>query len=152
MDVVDKLTALDVKAATTAGEIATGLAQFANLASLSGVSIDQAAAMVATIADVSQVSGAQAGNSLKMMLSRYGTVKSGKFNSMEGEGDTEALNDVEKVLNKIGISMRDTNNQFREFDDILEDLSNKWTALDNISKAAVATAVAGKNVLCPNIQ
>lgn len=143
IDIVDKFTALDVKAATTAGEIATGLAQFANLASMSGISVDQASAMVATIADVSQVSGAQAGNSLKMMLSRYGTVKSGKFSSMEGEGDTEALNDVEKVLTKIGISMRDTNGQFREFDDVLDAIAEKWDNLDNISQAAVATAIAG---------
>ena len=143
MDIVDRFTALDVKAATTAGEIATGLAQFANLANMSGVSIDQASAMVATIADVSQVSGAQAGNSLKMMLSRYGTVKSGKFSSMEGEGDTEALNDVEKVLNKIGITMRDTNGQFKEFDQVLDEIAGKWDNLDNISQAAIATAVAG---------
>lgn len=143
MDIVDKLTALDVKAATTAGEIATGLAQFANLGNLSGLSTDQAAAMVATIADVSQVSGSQAGNSIKMMLSRYGNVKSGKFDAMDGESDTEALNDVEKVLNKIGISMRDANNKFREFDDVLEDISDKWGNLDNISRNAVASAVAG---------
>ena len=143
MDIVDRFTALDVKAATTAGEIANGLAQFANLANMSGVSIDQASAMVATIADVSQVSGTQAGNSLKMMLSRYGTVKSGKFSSMEGEGDTESLNDVEKVLTKIGISMRDTNGQFREFDEVLDSIAEKWDNLDNISQAAVATAIAG---------
>lgn len=143
LSVVDKLTALDVKAATTAGEIATGLAQFANLARLNGISIDQASAMVATIADVSQVSGAQAGNSLKMMLSRYGTVKSGKFDSMaEGEENT-SLNDVEKVLNRIGVSIRDANLKFREFDDVLADISDKWDTLDNISQNAIATALAG---------
>ena len=64
MDVVDKLTALDVKAATTAGDIAQGLSQFANIASLNGVSIDQAAAYVATIADVNQMSGTSVGQSL----------------------------------------------------------------------------------------
>ena len=144
MDVVDKLTALDVKAATTAGEIATGLAQFANIANLNGVSIDQASAMVATIADVSQVSGAQAGNSLKMMLSRYGTVKSGKFDSMmeSGEGG-EALNDVEKVLNRIGVSVKDSNAEFREFDDVLADIADKWDTLDNVTQNAIATAMAG---------
>ena len=144
LSVVDKLTALDVKAATTAGEIATGLAQFANLANLNGISIDQAAAMVATIADVSQVSGSQAGNSIKMMLSRYGTVKSGKFETMTEEGDdTASLNDVEKVLKRIGVSMRDSNLQFREFDEVLNDISEKWDTLDNISRNAVATALAG---------
>lgn len=64
MDVVDKLTALDVKAATTAGDIAQGLSQFANIASLNGVNIDQAAAYVATIADVNQMSGTSVGQSL----------------------------------------------------------------------------------------
>lgn len=64
MDIVDKLTALDVKAATTAGDIAQGLSQFANIARLGGVSIDQAAAYVATIADVNQMSGITVGQSL----------------------------------------------------------------------------------------
>ena len=40
MDIVDKLTAIDLKAATSAGEIAEGLAQFANIGSLMGVNID----------------------------------------------------------------------------------------------------------------
>lgn len=64
MDVVDKLTAIDLKAATSAGDIAEGLAQFANISSLAGVSIDQAAAYVATIADVTQMSGSSAGQAL----------------------------------------------------------------------------------------
>jgi len=64
MDIVDKFTALDVKAATTAGDIAQGLSQFANIARLGGVSIDQAAAYVATIADVNQMSGITVGQSL----------------------------------------------------------------------------------------
>ena len=61
MDVVDKLTAIDLKAATSAGEIATGLAQFANVGSLAGVTLDEAAAYVATIADVTQMGGSSAG-------------------------------------------------------------------------------------------
>lgn len=143
MSVVDKLTALDVKAATTAGEIATGLAQFANLAKMNGIDIDQAAAMVATIADVSQVSGSQAGNSIKMMLSRFGTVKSGKFDSMQEGEEGTSLNDVEKVLNRIGVSIRDSNLQFREFDEVLDDIAEKWDMIDNVSQNAIATALAG---------
>ena len=64
MYVVDKLTSIDLKAATSAGEIASGLAKFVNIGSLSGVSIDQAAAYVATIADVTQMSGESAGQAL----------------------------------------------------------------------------------------
>ena len=67
MDIVDKLTAIDLKAATSAGEIAEGLAQFANIGSLMGVNIDQAASYVATIADVTQMSGSSAGQAMKMI-------------------------------------------------------------------------------------
>ena len=65
MSVVDKLTALDINAATTAGEIANALQAFGVTASMSGLSIDQASAMAATIMDVSQTGASHAGNALK---------------------------------------------------------------------------------------
>lgn len=156
MSVVDKLTAIDIKAATSAGEIATGLSQFASLAGLNGINIDQASAMVATIADVSQASGSTVGQALKTIISRYGAVKTGAYNQLDTEFDSEdttgALNDVEKVLTKIGISVRDSNLQFRELDEVLEDLAEKWELLDNVSKNAIASAFAGRQALCLNIE
>ena len=147
MDVVDKLTAIDLKAATSAGEIAQGLAQFANVGSLMGVNIDQAAAYVATIADVTQMSGSSAGQALKTIISRYGNVKAGAYNKLniqsEGSDETVKLNDVERVLNKLGVSIRDTNLQFKDFDDILEEIASKWNTLDTVSQKAIATAFAG---------
>ena len=147
MSVVDKLTAIDVKAATSAGEIATGLSQFASLAGLNGINIDQASAMVATIADVTQMSGSSVGQALKTIISRYGAVKSGAYSNLDTDYDSEetagALNDVEKVLAKVGVAVRDSNLQFRELDDVLEDLAEKWITLDNVSQNAIASAFAG---------
>ena len=155
MSIVDKLTALDVKAATTAGDIAEGLAMFANLANLNGVSLDQASAYVATIADVNQMSGSVVGQGLKTILSRYGNVKAGAYNKLntdtENTDTTEKLNDVERVLNKMGISIRDTNLEFKDFDEVLDEIADKWETLDNVSKKAIANAFAGKHVLCSNI-
>lgn len=147
MGVVDKLTALDVKAATTAGDIAQGLSQFANIASLNGVSIDQAAAYVATIADVNQMSGTSVGQSLKTIMSRYGNVKAGAYNKLnldsESSDTSEKLNDVERVLTKMGISIRKTNLEFKDFDEVLDEIADKWGTLDNVSKKAIANALAG---------
>lgn len=147
MNIVDKLTALDVKAATTAGDIAQGLSQFANIASLNGVNIDQAAAYVATIADVKQSSGDSVGQSLKTILSRYGNVKAGAYNQLnvdtENEDTTEKLNDVERVLSKMGISIRRTNLEFKDFDEVLDEINEKWNTMDNVSKKAIANAFAG---------
>lgn len=147
MDVVDKLTSIDLKAATSAGDIAEGLAQFANLGSLAGVDIDQAAAYVATIADVTQKTGSSAGQALKTIISRYGNVKAGAYNKLNVDSESsdisENLNDVERVLSKIGISIRSTNLEFKDFDEILEEVADRWDTLDNVSKRAIATAFAG---------
>ena len=147
MNVVDRLTAIDVEAATSAGEIANALQFFANAANINGVNIDQASAMAATIMDVSQVSGSTAGNALKTILSRYGNVKAGAYSNVnpayDNDETTQNLNDVERVLSQIGISVRDSNLQFREFDDVLQDIADKWIILDSVSKNAIASAFAG---------
>lgn len=147
MKVVDKLTALDVKAATTAGDVAEGLSQFANIANLNGVSIDQASAYVATIADVTQASGTTVGQALKTILSRYGNVKAGAYNKLNVDSETgdtdEKLNDVERVLTKMGISIRKTNLEFKDFDEVLDEIAGKWQTMDNVSKKAIANAFAG---------
>lgn len=147
MDIVDKLTALDVEAATTAGDIAEGLAQFANLATLNGVDIDQASAYVATIADITQQSGNSVGNAMKTIMSRYGNVKASAYDTINLNNTTDTsgddLNDVEKILTKLGISMRDTNLEFKDFDEILDEIAGKWSTLDTVSKRAIANAFAG---------
>ena len=80
-------------------------------------------------------------------MSRYGNVKAGAYTKMNLEAssdtDLENLNDIEKVLGKIGISIRSTNTEFRSFSDVLEELSDKWINLDTVSKNAIATAMAG---------
>lgn len=148
MSIVDKLTKVDMVAATSAGDIAESLRQFATTAQLSGVDLDQAIAMATTIMDVSQAGASTVGVALKSMLSRFGNVKAGAFTGLDldsetGEVGSESLNDLEKVLKKLGISMRDTNLQFRDFDDVLEDIASQWSLYDNVTKNAIATAAAG---------
>ena len=146
-EVVDKLTKVDMTAATSAGDIAEALRQFATTAQLSGVDLDESIAMATTIMDVSQKDASSTGNAIKTMLSRYGNVKAGTYSGMNITGDqnetTESLNDIDKVLKKLGISLRTSNLEFRDFDDVLDDIAAKWETLDSVSKNAIATAMAG---------
>lgn len=145
--VVDKLTKVDMSAATSAGDIAEALRQFATTAQLSGMDLDESIAMATTIMDVSQKDASSTGNAIKTMFSRYGNVKAGTYSGMNITGDqnetTESLNDIDKVLKKLGISLRSSNLEFRDFDDILDDIATKWETLDSVSKNAIATAMAG---------
>lgn len=143
--IVDKLTKLDAEYATTAGDIATALSRTASAARAANLDLDQTAAMLTTIIDITQQDAGSVGNALKTILSRYGNVKAGVFAGMEedGEDTSESLNDVEKVLNAIGIQIRSTSTEMRGFDEVLDDLAEKWDNLNDVEQNAVATAMAG---------
>lgn len=147
-EIVDKLTKLDAEYATTAGDIATALSRTAAVAKSANLDLDQTAAMLTTIIDITQQDAGSVGNALRTILSRYGNVKAGVFSGMaeDGEDTSESLNDVEKVLNAIGISIRSTSTEMRGFDEVLDDLAEKWDNLNDVERNAVATAMAGKLV------
>lgn len=147
-EIVDKLTKLDAEYATTAGDIATALSRTAAVAKSANLDLDQTAAMLTTIIDITQQDAGSVGNALRTILSRYGNVKAGVFSGMaeDGEDTSESLNDVEKVLNAIGIQIRSTSTEMRGFDEVLDDLAEKWDNLNDVERNAVATAMAGKLV------
>ena len=46
-------------------------------------------------------------------------------------------------MEKIGIAFRDAQGEFSSFEDIINELSEKWADLDTESQRAVAKAMAG---------
>lgn len=136
----DVLSSIDLASASSVEGIGTALTKTASMANNTGLSLEKTAAIIATIKDVTQDSDDAIGNSVKSILSRMNNVKAGKFVDSE---TGEALNDVEKVLNKIGVSMRDNNGQFKDSEEIIDNVAAKWKSLDKISQKAVTTAMGG---------
>ena len=149
MDIVSKLTKVDMHYAASAGGIAEALSQTAVSARLAGVNIDNIVGYATEIIETSQASPSRVGNALKTMFSRYGNVKAGVFTKMSllgEEGDTsttENINDIEKVLRKLGISIRSSSLEMRPFEDVIAEVAEKWKTLNSVSKNAVATALGG---------
>lgn len=145
MSIVDKLTTLDAKYATTAGDIATAMTRVASVANNAGMSLDETAAAITAIIDTTQQDAGTVGNALKTMLSRYGNVKAGSFAALEGseDGDSENINDVERVLGALGIQIRTSKMEMRDFADVLDDIAEKWTTLTTVEQNAIAVALGG---------
>lgn len=140
IDVVDKLTAVDMQSASDAGGLAESMSKTASAADMAGVSIDKLIGMIATVKETTQDSDESVGNMFKSVFSRMNQIKAGKF----VDADTgESLNDTEKVLNKVGIAMRDTNGQFISSEKIMDEVGAKWSSFDSVTQRAVATAMAG---------
>lgn len=148
MDIVDKLTQLDAKYATTAGDIATALSRTSAVAREAGLDLDQTAAALTTMIDVSQQDASSVGNAFRTILARYGNVKATAFTSLVGDSDdvddtNNSINDTEKVLGAIGIKIRSSSSDMRDFDDAMDELADKWVTLTDVEKNAVSTALAG---------
>lgn len=136
----DILTSIDLESASGADSIGKALMKVASQANNAGVSLEKTSAIIATIKDVTQDSDESIGTAMKSILSRMNQIKAGKFVDSE---TGESLNDIEKVLKKIGVSMRDNTGMFRDSEGVLDDIAKKWKTLDSNSQKAVATATAG---------
>lgn len=139
-EIVDKFTAVDMKAAISAGDIATAMAETAAGADIAGVSMDRLIGYIATTGEVTQDGAESVGVFFKTLFARMGNVKAGKFVDDE---TGESLNDVEKVLSTLGIELREENGLFRDFGDVLDEVGEKWETFDNVQQHAIATAFAG---------
>lgn len=140
IDIVDKLTAVDMESASDAGGLAVSLSKTASAANMAEVSFDRLVGMIAAVKEVTQDGDEAVGNMFKSTFSRMNQIKAGKFIDAE---TGESLNDVEKVLNKVGIAMRDANGEFISSEKIMDAVGSKWEEFDSTTKRAVATAMAG---------
>lgn len=147
VNIVDKLTAVDMEAAVSAGGIAAAMQNVATTAQLAGLSIDKTIGYLSTMIEVTQRDPSSMGMALRTVLARYGNVKAGTFTNMTGiessDADLENVNDIEKVLGKVGIRIRENAQEFRDFGDVIDELSEKWQKYDSVTKNAIATAMAG---------
>lgn len=149
--VVDKLTAVDMQAAISAGDLAEAMSRASNSAQMAGTSLDRYIAYLTTITDVTQKSAASVGESMKTVYARYQNIAAGKFVAAESDIESENynadewanLNDVEKALGALGINIRDSVSSFRDFDDIMDEIASKWNTYTDVQKSGIATSLAG---------
>jgi len=139
--VVDKIIDLDNRMATSANEIATALQYSAASAQQAGVSFDELTSYIATISSVSRRSAESIGQSMKTMFARLENIKLGKM----FEDDKTNINDVERALGLVNIRLRDTATSFRPMGDVMDEIAEKWSTMNEIEQSAVANAIAGKN-------
>ncbi len=146
-NVVDKLLALDTASNTVAGKLATALAKTAQNAKLAGLEIDQLGAIVSGLRDTTGKSEDEIATALNSMTARVYNVKLGKYEMELEDGTTEditeSLNNTERMLKTVGISLRDNKNQFKEIDEIINEIVPKWDEFTNVQQNSIASTFAG---------
>lgn len=138
-DALDAMVAIDMAASTSSGDIATALKYCASSADIAGVSFNKLAAMIGTVQDKTMQSAETVGTFMNTLLSRYRNVKIGQF----VDDDGESLSDVETILNSVGIKLRDTNQEFRDFETVLDEVAKSWNTYSSVQQASIAKAFSG---------
>ena len=142
IDIVDKLSKLDSSAAVTAGELAEGMSNVAQMANDMGVSMDTLLGQLSSVGEVVGDVG-KVGTALKTIYSRMSDIKSGKLELIDEDGTSEILSDVEQTLANVGIDLRKTVTEYNNYSDVLDNLADKWDSLSQVQQNALAKAFAG---------
>lgn len=130
-------------AAVSAGDIATAFSKTSTSADIAGVSMDRLTGYIAAVAEVTQESGEETGNFFKTLFSRMGAVKSGNLIDPE---TSENLSDVESALSGVDIKLRESGGEFRNFQEVLDDVAGKWSSYGTVQQRAIAVAFSGYRV------
>lgn len=139
----DSLTSIDLAAAVDAGGLAEATSRVAASADLAGVSLERLLGYEAAVGEASQESMSVIGNAFKSIFSRMSNIKAGNLELVDEDGTIQTLSDVELVFNNIGVPLRNSANEFRNFGDVLDEVAAKWSNLSSVQQAAVSNSLGG---------
>lgn len=139
----DSLTSIDLAAAVDAAGLAEATSRVAASADLAGVSLNRLLGYEAAVGEASQESMSVIGNAFKSIFSRMSNIKAGNLELIDEDGTTQTLSDVETVFSNIGVPLRDSANEFRNFGDVLDEVAAKWSNLSSVQQAAVSQSLGG---------
>lgn len=137
-DVYSKVASIT---ASSSQELIEAMSKTASGAANVGASFENTTAMIATMVEATRESAVNIGSALKSIIARYGEMKVG--NNKDENGELIDYNKTDAALKSIGISIKDAQGQFRDFDDVIDELAEKWDSLDSVTQRYVATVMAG---------
>lgn len=139
MSVVDKMSAIDIVAATSTAELGEAMSLSANSAQLAGVNFDKYLAMIATVSETTRQSASNIGNSFRTLFSRLQKVNIGAMS----DEDKEAISDADRVLQVYGIDLMEVTDNLETIEPLLDLLGKRWKDYTSAQQSEIATALAG---------
>lgn len=141
--VTDVYSELAAKAAADVQGIAYAMSKTASIASSAGMEFETTSAFLTQMIETTQEAPENIGTAMKTIIARFTELKENVAGTADSEFDDLDYNKVDTALKSVGVSLKDTNGQFRDLDDVFLELSQKWNTLDRNSQRYIATIAAG---------
>lgn len=132
--IIDSLNEVQNNYRISASSMLNALAEVGSTAKVAGADINQLQGYITAMSVATGKSGDEIGNSLRSITSRIYKI---------GTEGIESAGKPEKMLNDMGVAVRDLNNEFRPLNEILTDLNGKWRTMSETQKIGTAQTVAG---------
>lgn len=143
MGFIDKISAIDMASATDVGGLADAFNKVAANARNAGIETEKVLAYAATIGETTQEGMDSVGTSLNSIFSRMGNIK---LSRLKDPTTNEDLSNVETSLRNVGIELRESTGQFRDFDEVLDETASRWGTFSEVTQRSIASSFAGKDV------
>lgn len=142
LGVIDRLSAVDLASGADITSLADGISAVSDNAERAGVSMDKLLGYLAAVGETSRMEMSEVEAAYNTMFARMDDIRSSRLTDSRTGDD---LSEVETTLARAGIRLRDSQNAFRDFDDVLDETANRWTSFSDAQKNAIADAFAGNS-------
>ena len=139
-DVYSELAAIT---ASDTEELGTAMQRTASIAHSAGMSFEGTTAFLAQAIETTREPAENIGTAMKTIVARFQEMKQNPLQISEVDGEEVDYNKVDAALQSIGVSLKDTNGQFRELDQVFLDISSRWDSLSQTQQRYIATVAAG---------
>ena len=139
----DVYSNLAAKTASDTEELGTAMQRTASIAASAGMSFEGTAAFLAQAIETTREPAENLGTAMKTIVARFTELKKNPLEITEVDGEEVDYNKVDTALKSIGVSLKDTNGQFRNLDQVFLDISQRWDSLTQTQQRYVATQAAG---------
>ena len=146
ISIVDKFNGVSNNFAISAGGLGQALQRSASALHTAGNTLSESIGMIVAANDVTQ-DEESVGNALKVLSLRIRGAKT-ELKEM-GEDTEDVATSTAKLRDSIkgltGVDIMKSATEFKSTFDIMDELADKWSQLDDISKASTLEQLAGKN-------
>lgn len=139
-DVYSELAAIT---ASDTEELGTAMQRTASIAASAGASFEGTTAFLAQAIETTREPAENIGTAMKTIVARFQEMKKNPLEISEVDGEEVDYNKIDAALKTIGVDLKDTNGQFRDFDQVMLDISARWDSLSQSQQRYIATTAAG---------
>jgi TP901 family phage tail tape measure protein len=118
-------------------EISAGISESGSVAKMANIDLAQYSSILGVLVEQTGQSGSTVSNAMKTIISRITSASKGM-----GTLD-EDISNAEKSFDAIGIAIRKNDGEFRDFGDIMSDVSEKWDTMNDVQKSNLSFYAAG---------